>query len=123
MDFAKCIVILQCKTMGTTKNEIFTEEQNELSILLKALAHPARLAILERILMSSNCLARTLIMDLGLAQSTISQHLKELKNMKIINNDNQGGVVSYKIDCRTWKQLKIQLEYFFESFNRSKNSS
>ena len=67
--------------MGITKTEIFTEEQNKLSMLLKALAHPARIGILQRIIKANTCICGDLVEELGLAQATISQHLKELKTM------------------------------------------
>jgi predicted transcriptional regulator len=64
--------------MGLTKSEIFTAEQNHLSTLLKAIAHPARIAILQRIIISNTCICGDLVGELGLAQATIFQHLKEL---------------------------------------------
>jgi predicted transcriptional regulator len=70
--------------MGLTKTEIFTAEQNQLAQLLKAMAHPARIAILQRILLSNTCICGDLVEELGLAQATISQHLKELKSVGII---------------------------------------
>ena len=66
--------------MGLTKTEIFTDEQNSLAIKLKALAHPARIAILQQIIKANACICGDLVDELGLAQPTISQHLKELKN-------------------------------------------
>ena len=66
--------------MGLTKTKIFTEEQNKLAIMLKAIAHPARIAILEQIIKANACICGDLAEELGLAQPTISQHLKELKN-------------------------------------------
>jgi len=65
--------------MGLTKADIFSKEQNRLANLLKALAHPARIAILQRIMISNTCICGDLVGELGLAQATISQHLKELK--------------------------------------------
>ncbi|WP_407429671.1 ArsR/SmtB family transcription factor, partial [Arcticibacter sp.] len=65
--------------MGLTKTEMFTAEQNQLAQFLKAMAHPARIAILQRILISDTCICGDLVDELGLAQATISQHLKELK--------------------------------------------
>jgi len=65
--------------MGTTKTEIYTEEQNMLAVQLKAIAHPARLAILQELIKANACICGDLVTELGLAQATISQHLKELK--------------------------------------------
>ena len=66
--------------MGLTKTEIFTDEQNRLAVMLKAMAHPARIAILQQIIKANTCICGDLADELGLAQPTISQHLKELKN-------------------------------------------
>ncbi len=76
--------------MGLTKTEIFTDEQNKLATMLKALAHPARIAILEQIIKANACICGELVDELGLAQATISQHLKELKNAGIIQGTIEG---------------------------------
>ncbi|GGE39876.1 DNA-binding transcriptional ArsR family regulator [Pedobacter psychrotolerans] len=102
--------------MGLTKSEIFTEEQNRLSTLLKAMAHPARIAILQRILASNTCICGDLVEELGLAQPTISQHLKELKLAGIIQGTVEGVSICYCINPVTWKLLKDQLGIFFESY-------
>ncbi|MDB5155813.1 MAG: transcriptional regulator [Mucilaginibacter sp.] len=62
--------------MGLTKTEIFSDQQNELALLLKAIAHPARIAILQQIMAANACICGDLVEELGLAQATISQHLK-----------------------------------------------
>lgn len=91
--------------MGLTKTEIFTDEQNRLAMLFKALAHPARIAILQRIMISNTCICGDLVEELGLAQATISQHLKELKNAQIIQGTIEGVSVCYCINPQTWKLL------------------
>ncbi|MBB2148261.1 ArsR/SmtB family transcription factor [Pedobacter gandavensis] len=102
--------------MGLTKSEIFTKEQNELSTLLKALAHPARIAILQRILISNTCICGDLVEELGLAQATISQHLKELKNAGIIQGTIEGVSICYCINPTTWRLLEKQLGAFLGSY-------
>ena len=72
--------------MGTTKSEIFTAKQNKLANLLKALAHPARIAIIQQLVKSKHCIGAEFVNELGLAQATISQHLKELKKIGIIKD-------------------------------------
>lgn len=99
--------------MGLTKAEYFTEEQNKLAFLLKALAHPARLSILEHIIHSKACICGDLAEELGLAQATISQHLKELKTAGIINGTIEGVSVCYCINETVWNQLKGDLNEFF----------
>ena len=66
--------------MGVTKTEHFTQEQNDIAILLKALAHPARIAIIEYLLSVDSCICNDIVDEIKLAQPTVSQHLKELKN-------------------------------------------
>ena len=70
--------------MGVSKTNLFTDEQNEIASIAKALAHPARVAILQHLLQTKGCINSDLVNELGLAQSTISQHLKELKALGII---------------------------------------
>lgn len=81
--------------MGVTKTEHFTDKQNKMSQLLKALAHPARLAIVEHLLQAKACICGDLVQELPLAQPTISQHLKELKNVGIIQGRVEGTAVCY----------------------------
>ncbi|MGE9313621.1 ArsR/SmtB family transcription factor [Niabella sp. CJ426] len=99
--------------MGLTKSDIFTAEQNHLSVLFKALAHPARIAILQHLIKQNACICNDLVAELGLAQATISQHLKELKNTGIIKGNIEGTSVCYCIDEKVWKQFKKELNAFF----------
>ncbi len=99
--------------MGTTKTEIFSEEQNQLATILKALAHPGRIAILQHIIKQNACICNDLVSELGLAQATISQHLKELKNIGIIKGNIEGTSVCYCIDERVWLEIKALLNNFF----------
>lgn len=98
--------------MGLTRTEIFNQDQNDLAIVLKALAHPARIAILQHIIRSQACICNDLVNEIGLAQATISQHLKELKNAGIIKGNIEGTSVCYCIDEQKWQQVKTQLETF-----------
>lgn len=102
--------------MGLTKTEIFTAEQNQLAQLLKAMAHPARIAILQRILMSNTCICGDLVEELGLAQATISQHLKELKNAGIIQGTIEGVSICYCINPETWKLMNTQISAFLGAY-------
>src|SRR6476661_6646987 len=99
--------------MGTTKAEIFTDEQNALALMLKAIAHPARIAILQEIIKAKACICGELVTELGLAQATISQHLKELKNAGLIQGTIEGTSVCYCIDPKAWQQYKSIFENFF----------
>jgi predicted transcriptional regulator len=102
--------------MGLTKSEIFTDEQNKLATMLKALAHPARIAILQQIIKTDSCICGQLVDDLGLAQPTISQHLKELKNAGIIQGTIEGVTICYCIEPKAWKLLQDNLAAFFKSY-------
>ncbi|WP_026904109.1 ArsR/SmtB family transcription factor [Pedobacter glucosidilyticus] len=102
--------------MGVTKTEIFTEEQNQLATLLKALAHPARIAILQRMMVANTCICGDLVGELGLAQATISQHLKELKNAGLIQGTIEGVSVCYCIHPENWKKLEQHLSGFLKEF-------
>jgi predicted transcriptional regulator len=102
--------------MGLTKSEIFTERQNKLATMLKALAHPARIAILQHLIKADACVCGDLVDELGLAQATISQHLKELKNVGIIQGTIEGTSVCYCIDNKVWAQYKKEMDGLFGSF-------
>jgi len=109
------IVILQYikQDMGLTKSEIFSDEQNRLASLFKVLAHPARVAILQYIISQKACICNDLVEELGLAQATISQHLKELKNIGIIQGTIEGKSVCYCIDENVWKKIQTDFNTFF----------
>jgi len=103
--------------MGLTKSEIFTDKQNKLSRMMKALAHPARIAIIQQLISSNACICGDLVDELGLAQATISQHLKELKNAGLIKGTIEGTSVCYCIDEKAWKQYKKEFDAFFVAFD------
>ncbi|WES99863.1 metalloregulator ArsR/SmtB family transcription factor [Chryseobacterium arthrosphaerae] len=99
--------------MGLTKSEIFTDEQNKLASAFKVLGHPARVAILQHIINQKACICNDLVDELGLAQATISQHLKELKNLGIIQGTVEGKSVCYCIDDKIWKEIQNEFNAFF----------
>jgi DNA-binding transcriptional ArsR family regulator len=102
--------------MGLTKTDIFTEKQNKLALMLKALGHPARIAIIQHLIKTNSCICGDLVDELGLAQPTISQHLKELKNTGLIQGTIEGTSVCYCIDSKVWRQLKTTLDNLFLSY-------
>jgi len=107
--------------MGLTKTEIFSDKQNQLAMMLKALAHPARIAILQHLIKINACICGDLVDELGLAQATISQHLKELKNAGLIKGTIEGTSVCYCIDPKAWKKCKKELEGFFKDLDENPN--
>jgi ArsR family transcriptional regulator len=102
------IVILQYKniTMGASKTEQFTDQQNELAVLAKALGHPARIAIIEFLLKVDTCICGDIVNELPLAQPTVSQHLKELKNAGLIKGNFEGASICYCIDEVGFEKIK-----------------
>ena len=108
------IVILRYINMGLTKTTLFTEEQNEMAKIAKALGHPARIAILQHLLAANACINSHLVEELGLAQPTISQHLKELKSLGIIQGTIEGTTMSYCINPTMWKHIKDLFNQLFD---------
>jgi ArsR family transcriptional regulator, arsenate/arsenite/antimonite-responsive transcriptional repressor len=96
--------------MGASKTEHFSDEQNTIAIIAKALGHPARIAIIEHLLKVNSCICGDIVNELPLAQPTVSQHLKELKNAKIIKGTIEGNSICYCIDENTLNQLKSYFE-------------
>ncbi|WP_186757992.1 ArsR/SmtB family transcription factor [Echinicola salinicaeni] len=103
--------------MGITKTDLFTKEQNELALIAKAFAHPARIAIIQHLLKTNACINGDLVQELGLAQATISQHLKELKNLNIIQGSIEGVSMSYCINPSTWKKIKDLFNGLFDQYD------
>lgn len=100
--------------MGTTKTELFTQKQNELAAMAKAIAHPARIAILQELLKTNTCICGDLVGELGLAQATISQHLKELKTAGLIQGTIEGTSICYCIEPKTWARYRQLFAFFFK---------
>ena len=92
--------------MGATKTDLFTKKQNDLAVMAKAIAHPARIAIIQQLIKANACICGDLVDELGLAQPTISQHLKELKNAGLIQGTVEGTSVCYCINPKGWNMLK-----------------
>lgn len=107
--------------MGVTKSEIFSPLQNELANLARVLGHPARIAILQQILKSKSCICGDLVSEIGLAQPTISQHLKELKSIGLIKGNIEGVKVCYCINLEKWKEMTTLLSDFFNQNIKSNN--
>jgi predicted transcriptional regulator len=111
---------LQASIMGLTRTELFTAEQNEIASLAKALAHPARVAILQHLLRENTCINGDLVQETGLSQATISQHLRELKAAGLIQGTIEGVSVCYCIDASKWTEVQ---NLFAEMFNTYQNPS
>ncbi len=103
--------------MGVTKSDLFSEVQNGIATAAKAFSHPARIAIIQYLLKSNQCINGDLIQELGLAQATISQHLRELKEIGIIQGTIEGTRVSYCINPVRWEEIKAQFNEIFNQYN------
>lgn len=103
--------------MGLTKTEGFTKNQLELAAFAKALAHPARIAILQFLAQQKVCICGDIVDELPLSQSTVSQHLRELKNIGLIQGNIDGPSVCYCIDEKAWQKIKIAMADLFKNFD------
>jgi DNA-binding transcriptional ArsR family regulator len=99
--------------MGTTKSELFSKKQVEVAAMAKAIGHPARIAILQYLAKTNACINGDLVEELGLAQATISQHLKELKAVGLIRGTIEGTSVCYCIDPVVWNRYSEVFKSFF----------
>lgn len=108
--------------MGLTKSEIFSDIQNEIAVFAKAFGHPARVAILQRLFEMDSCYCGNLVDEIGLAQPTISQHLKELRNLGLIKGNIEGTSVCYCIDKDNWQKMKAVMTQFLNQTIETKNS-
>lgn len=102
--------------MGLTKTEEFTIGQNELAMLAKALGHPARIAIVQFLIRQKACVCGAIVEELPLSQSTVSQHLRELKKVGLIKGDIEGPSVCYCIDPKAWAKMKSTMHELLDSF-------
>lgn len=108
--------------MGLVKTEMFTETQNKIALLAKVFGHPARIAIIEHLFKINTCVCGDLVNIIGLAQPTISQHLKELKNLGLIKGTVEGTSVCYCINDSNWKDMKNLLNSFLnQDLNNNSN--
>jgi len=107
--------------MGLTKAEEFTKAQNEMAVIAKALGHPARVAILQFLIKTKACVCGDIVEELPLSQSTVSQHLKELKNAGLIKGDIEGPSVCYCIDEKGWNKAQKMVNGLFDSFKAGSN--
>jgi predicted transcriptional regulator len=102
--------------MGGNKKDNFTENQLEIAEFAKALSSPARIAILEYLIQSESCICGEIVNEIGLAQATISQHLKALKNIGIIQGDISGTKTCYCINEAKWTEIQEKISVFFKMY-------
>ncbi len=102
--------------MGATKSDEFSVKDNRIAKYAKALAHPARVAILMLLAKRQACICGDIVEELPLSQSTVSQHLKELKAAGLIQGDIDGAKVCYCIDPKEWKLAQAALNQMFDTY-------
>jgi DNA-binding transcriptional ArsR family regulator len=105
--------------MGLAKTEEFTVRDNKIAKYAKALSHPARVAILKLLIQKQTCICGDIVDELPLSQSTVSQHLKELKAAGLIQGDIEGAKVCYCIDDKEWNNAKTYLNEIFDLYIKS----
>ncbi|WP_278352496.1 MULTISPECIES: ArsR/SmtB family transcription factor [Weeksellaceae] len=106
--------------MGATKTEHFTAKQNQIATIAKALGHPARIAIIEYLMKVNECICGDIVNELPLAQPTVSQHLKELKNAGIIKGNISGNAICYCIDEKTIEILNTYFSAIVNTITKAK---
>ena len=102
--------------MGASKISEYSSKEILLAKYAKALSHPARIAILQLLLKKQTCICGDIVNELPLSQSTVSQHLKELKEAGLIKGDIEGVSVCYCIDEKEWNKAQIVLNQLFHKF-------
>jgi ArsR family transcriptional regulator len=110
------------KDMGASKTDGFTERQNKLAIMAKALGHPARIAIIEYLLTVDTCICGDIVDVLPLAQPTVSQHLKELKNAGLIKGNIEGTAICYCIDENGFDSIRSFFDHIHQSLEKKNNN-
>jgi len=105
--------------MGITKTEGFSELQQKRALIFKALGHPARIAIVEMLLKRQSCICNDMVEELPLAQPTISQHLKSLKEVGIIQGEIEGTSICYCINEKVWNEIQKDFGKLFSSYKAS----
>ncbi|HSC55324.1 MAG TPA: metalloregulator ArsR/SmtB family transcription factor [Phnomibacter sp.] len=108
--------------MGATKSAEFSVKDNTIAKLAKALSHPARVAILKILIKRQACICGDIVDELPLSQSTISQHLKELKEAGLIKGEIEGVKICYCIDEKQWENAQLLLNEIFSSYKKVGNS-
>lgn len=108
--------------MGATKTDRFTDHQNQTAAVMKALGHPARVAIIDYLLSVDSCICGDIVAELPLAQPTVSQHLKELKNAGLIKGSIEGTAICYCIDEEAFQKFQSYLTGIFARLQKKSGS-
>lgn len=108
--------------MGITKTAAFTKAHNRIAVLLKAMAHPARVAIIDYLLQVDTCICGDIVNELPLAQATVSQHLKALKSAGLIKGTIEGNAICYCIDETSIADLRHYFAQIYSSLETKRKN-
>ena len=108
--------------MGVSKTENYSSKELSIAKYAKALSHPARVAILHVLLKKQSCICGDIVDELPLSQSTVSQHLKELKEAGLIKGDIDGVSVCYCIDEKSIELIRDYFANISEMLHVKKNN-
>ncbi|WP_347924227.1 metalloregulator ArsR/SmtB family transcription factor [Pontimicrobium sp. SW4] len=103
--------------MGASKVDIYSNEINEIAVVAKVFSHPARVAILQYISKQEACICNDIVEEIGLAQATISQHLKVINDAGLLRGTFEGKSLCYCLNIDRFQQLQ---ELFNTFFNKTK---
>jgi len=108
--------------MGIAKTIDYTKMELDIAKYAKALAHPARIAIIQLLLKKQSCVCGDIVDELPISQSTVSQHLKELKEVGLIKGEIEGTSVCYCLDEKEWSKANSLIVKMFDkvAVNKSK---
>jgi len=107
--------------MVVSKTELFEETLQEKANLFKALAHPARLQILQFLAKTQNCISGDISDELPLSRTTVNQHLKELKDAGLIKGHIEGVKMKYCLDGEKVKEMNVLLSVFLNEIQLPEN--
>ncbi|NLN95523.1 MAG: winged helix-turn-helix transcriptional regulator [Bacteroidales bacterium] len=107
--------------MRVSRKSSYTDAQQKMAVLLKALGHPARVAIMEHLLKVNACICNDIVDELPLAQPTVSQHLKELKNAGLIKGSIEGNTICYCINEKGIEKLNHYFSIFSSQLIKQEN--
>lgn len=109
--------------MGTTRTDLYTDEQNKIASMAKVIGHPARVAILQYLLKKQACICGEIVDEIGLSQPTISQHLREMKSIGLISGSVDGTKICYCINPVVYKEIQQMFNKVFGQKIVEKDSS
>jgi len=98
-----------------TNKEVITEKQKKIARYAKAMGHPIRMYVLELLSEQSCCYSGDLTEELPIVKSTLSQHLKELKDAGLIQGEIEAPKIKYCINKENWKEAQNLFKEFWKA--------